>query len=229
MTIPENTINIEECAFGDTVKNITISKGVSAIQANAFLAENAYVDVLDDNVVLSRYAFGKETTLKGNATSTAAKFVSDTNKTASYDGYYKFEVRPIKVSFAANGGIRKQQSMSAIPGKYYGTLPAPARKGYTFAGWYTSPVGGVKVSRQSKVANKNITLYAHLTKVKVAKAKKPGVKSTSKKKVTKKLSKTLTGLKSKKKYYVKVRAFKKDSTGNRVYGKWSAVKAVKIK
>ena len=53
--------------------------------------------------------------------------------------------------------------------------------------------------------------------------------SGAKKKVTKKLSKTLTGLKSKKKYYVKVRAFKKDSTGNRVYGKWSAVKAVKIK
>ena len=105
----------------------------------------------------------------------------------------------------------------------------------------------------------HITLYAHWTKVKVAKAKKPGVKSTSKKKakvtikrvknaygyqicystkknmsgakkkVTKKLTKTLTGLKSKKKYYVKVRAFKKDSTGNRVYGKWSAVKAVKIK
>ena len=229
VTIPENTINIEECAFGDTVKNITISKGVSAIQANAFLAENAYVDVLDDNVVLSRYAFGEGTTLKGNAASTAAKFVSDTNKTSSYDGYYKFEVRPIKVSFAANGGTCKQQSMSAIPGKYYGTLPAPARKGYTFAGWYTSPAGGVKVSRQSKVANKNITLYAHWTKVKVAKAKKPGVKSTSKKKVTKKLSKTLTGLKSKKKYYVKVRAFKKDSTGNRVYGKWSAVKAVKIR
>ena len=67
--------------------------------------------------------------------------------------------------------------MSAIPGKYYGTLPAPTRKGYTFAGWYTSPAGGVKVSRQSKVANKNITLYAHWTKVKVAKAKKPGVKS----------------------------------------------------
>lgn len=62
VTIPENTINIEECAFGDTVKNITISKGVSAIQANAFLAENAFVDVLDDNVVLSRYAFGKGTT-----------------------------------------------------------------------------------------------------------------------------------------------------------------------
>lgn len=53
--------------------------------------------------------------------------------------------------------------------------------------------------------------------------------SGAKKKVTKKLSKTLTGLKSKKKYYVKVRAFKKDSTGNWVYGKWSAVKAVKIK
>ena len=153
VTIPENTINIEECAFGDTVKNITISKGVSAIQANAFLAENAYIDVLDDNVVLSRYAFGEGTTLKGNAASTAA-----------------------------NGGTCKQQSMSAIPGKYYGTLPAPARKGYTFAGWYTSPAGGVKVSRQSKVANKNITLYAHWTKVKVAKAKKPGVKSTSKKK-----------------------------------------------
>lgn len=56
-----------------------------------------------------------------------------------------------------------------------------------------------------------------------------GAKKKVTKKLTKTLTKTLTGLKSKKKYYVKVRAFKKDSTGNRVYGKWSAVKAVKIK
>lgn len=41
-------------------------------------------------------------------------------------------------------------------------------------------------------------------------------------------SKTITGLYSDSTYYVKVRAYKKDSTGAKVYGKYSSVKKVKI-
>lgn len=46
---------------------------------------------------------------------------------------------------------------------------------------------------------------------------------------TKKNSVTLKKLAKKKTYYVKVRAFKKNSAGETVYGKYSAVKKVKIK
>ena len=46
---------------------------------------------------------------------------------------------------------------------------------------------------------------------------------------TKSKSVTLSGLTKGKTYYVKVRAYKTDSTGQAVYGKYSAVKKVKIK
>lgn len=254
VTIPENTVNVETAAFGESVKNITISKGVAVIQSYAFPAEDAYVDVLADDVVISAWAFGKGTTLKGKAGSAADRFVKDAD-----EGYYRFEARPITVVFDANKGSCQVQKKSATPGEYYGTLPVPVRKKYTFAGWYTSKTGGAKVTNLSKVGNDNHTLYAHWKKVSVAKAKTPTVKSTAKKnakvtikkvsgaagyqiryatkksmkgakvKATTKTSKTLTGLKSKKKYYVQVRAFKKDSTGKRVYGSWSTAKTVKIK
>jgi endo-1,4-beta-xylanase len=42
-------------------------------------------------------------------------------------------------------------------------------------------------------------------------------------------SSTITGLEKGKKYYVKVRAYKEDSTGNKVYGKYSSVKKITIK
>ena len=39
---------------------------------------------------------------------------------------------------------------------------------------------------------------------------------------------TFKGLKKGKTYYVKVRGYKKDSTGNKKYGKYSKVKTVKV-
>lgn len=52
--------------------------------------------------------------------------------------------------------------------------------------------------------------------------------SSSKIKTTTKTKYTLTSLKKKKKYYIQVRAFGYDSSGDKVYGKWSAKKSVKI-
>ncbi len=54
-----------------------------------------------------------------------------------------------------------------------------------------------------------------------------GSKSTSVSKSS--LSKTVKSLKSKKTYYVKVRAYRKDAKGNKIYGSYSAVKKVKVK
>ena len=42
-------------------------------------------------------------------------------------------------------------------------------------------------------------------------------------------SKTISKLKKNKTYYVKVRAYKKDANGNKVYGKYSKIKKIKIK
>lgn len=106
---------------------------------------------------------------------------------------------------------------------------------------------------------KNTTLYAQWKKVSVGKAKISGLKSSSSKKMSiaiKKISgakgyeivyaanskfksskkltitsltKTVNNLQKGKIYYVKVRAYKNDSAGSKVYGSYSSVKKVKIK
>ena len=40
---------------------------------------------------------------------------------------------------------------------------------------------------------------------------------------------TVSKLQKGKKYYVQVRAYKSDSTGNKVYGRWSKIKSITIK
>lgn len=47
----------------------------------------------------------------------------------------------------------------------YGTLPTPARTGYTFDGWYTSASGGTKITSSSTITA-NTTIYAHWNKSK---------------------------------------------------------------
>ncbi|MDE6566385.1 MAG: fibronectin type III domain-containing protein, partial [Lachnospiraceae bacterium] len=56
-----------------------------------------------------------------------------------------------------------------------------------------------------------------------------GLHKKTKKKITKKNSLTIRGLKAGKTYYFKVRCYSKDSKGKKVYGKYSKVKKVKIK
>ena len=139
------------------------------------------------------------------------------------------------------------------------SLKNPTRKGYLFLGWYTDSKYKTKITSIKKGTKKNYTLYARWKKVSVSQVKNVCVKNsssramtvsysklsgvggyqivydTNSKFTTKKwvgrvgLSKTITGLKKGKKYYVKVRAFITDSTGKRIYGPYSSVKTVCIK
>ena len=161
---------------------------------------------------------------------------------------------PYTVKYNLNGGTNNKSN----PTSYYGkkiTLQNPARKGYSFAGWYSDSKYKTKVTSFS---SGNKVLYAKWNKVTVSKAKTPtltniatrkmkvsygatsGVKgyqiqyatnskfTGSKTKTTTARSYTLTSLTKGKRYYVRVRGHKTDSTGNKVYGSWSAVKSIKI-
>lgn len=168
------------------------------------------------------------------------------------------------VTYVLNGG----SNSAANPASYQAqgqaiVLQAPARKGYTFAGWYADSSYTVKVSEIPADSTGDKNFYAKWTKVKVGKTTLKSVKPSGKKKVKLKIRKvsgaagyqikvckdkkfkkqvktyqvknnkkttiTLKKLKSGKKYYVKIRAYKIDSTGSKVYGKYSKVKPVKVK
>ena len=161
---------------------------------------------------------------------------------------------PYTVKYNLNGGTNNKSN----PTSYYGkkiTLKNPTRKGYSFAGWYSDSKYKTKVTSFS---SGDKVLYAKWNKVTVAKAKTPtltnittrklkvsygatsGVKgyqiqyatnskfTGSKTKYVTSRSYTITSLTKGKRYYVRVRGYKIDSTGNKVYGSWSAVKNIKI-
>ena len=132
----------------------------------------------------------------------------------------------------------------------------PVRKKYTFEGWYlgttaydfaapvtadltiTAKWAKVSVSKAKLSSAKNSKKKTLVVKAKktsgaagyeyiIATDKK--FKKNVKKSSTTKTSVTFKKLKKGKTYYVKVRAYKKDSANSKVYGSYSAVKKVKIK
>ena len=85
----------------------------------------------------------------GNKSSNTVKFTVKVNKIFT-------------VTFNANGGNVNLLNKNVTYNQSYGTLPNPTRDGYAFAGWYTSPTGGVQITANTKVTtNANHTLYAH--------------------------------------------------------------------
>ena len=66
------------------------------------------------------------------------------------------------ISLNANGGSVYQSFVPVILGEKYVGLPIPQRNNYSFEGWYTSDVGGNKVTEGMQVvAPVPKTLYAH--------------------------------------------------------------------
>ena len=125
-----------------------------------------------------------------------------------------------KITYKLGKGKNNDQN----PEYYYNqkvNLKAASKKGYAFKGWDTDSKYTKKITTIAKNSKKNITVYAKWEKVVVKKGavKKVTVTGTSK---------TLSKLSKGKTYYVKVRAYKKDSTGAKVYGSFSSVKKVKI-
>ena len=120
-----------------------------------------------------------------------------------------------KITYKLGKGKNNDQN----PEYYYNqkvNLKAASKKGYAFKGWYTDSKYTKKITTIAKNSKKNITVYAKWEKVVVKKGavKKVTVTGTSK---------TLSKLSKGKTYYVKVRAYKKDSTGAKVYGSFSSV------
>ena len=66
----------------------------------------------------------------------------------------------VGIAYDATGGSVAEGLQYVISGEAIGNMPTPVKAGFSFKGWYTSPVGGTLVT-VSTVLNSNITLYAH--------------------------------------------------------------------
>ncbi|MBQ2800624.1 MAG: Ig-like domain-containing protein [Lachnospiraceae bacterium] len=160
----------------------------------------------------------------------------------------------VKVTYKLAGGKNNGLNPTYVAKNTKTKLYAPTKKGSTFKGWYVNnkKVTSIKTKKAIKVTAKWEKVKVNAAKIKSAKAsgKKITVKyakvkgangyevsySTNKKfakkktttVTTKKTSVTIKNLK-KGTYYVKVAAYKTDSTGAMVKGKASKVLTVKVK
>lgn len=169
----------------------------------------------------------------------------NTNVIKQYTVTFKTGTKPAKLSKKITAGKKV-----TIPKQ----IKMLTRKGYIFEGWYN----GKHKYNFSHTVKFNITLQAKWKKVTVkkttisklnnTKSKKLSVKikkvsdangyevsyatnkkfKSAKKQITVKTTITLKNMKKGKTYYVRVRAYKLDSVGEKVYGKWSKIKKMKI-
>lgn len=160
------------------------------------------------------------------------------------------------ITYWLSGGSNNAANPTVYSDKEVIRLKNPARRGYIFKGWYRDKNYKQAVTQ---AVRQNYTLYAKWEKVSVKKAsissakrtgrttiqvtvKKPGgikgydlrnstnSKMKNSRQVWMEKNKiTLKSLKSNRTYYVKARAYRLDSTGRKVYGKFSDVKKVNIK
>lgn len=73
----------------------------------------------------------------------------------------QWEANAYTIKFNGNGGTTPS-SMSVTYNEVIGTLPESKQTGYTFAGWFTDPVGGTQVYGTDKyLTADDTTLYAH--------------------------------------------------------------------
>ncbi len=76
--------------------------------------------------------------------------------------YAQFKAKTPTLLFYANGGNLAQASKVVTYKEDYGELPTPTLANYVFAGWYTEPEGGTKITETTKVPfTDTTTCYAH--------------------------------------------------------------------
>lgn len=235
-----------------TVKNgvqVTISSNTSNTEiyytTNGQTASSSYTK---SHRYKKPFTISKKTTIKAIAVKDTYWNSDQTSKTV--DG------RVYTVNFKSNGGSSVSKQYVQY-NKVIKKPSNPKRSKYTFVGWYTDSKLTKAWDFNTKIKSGK-TLYAKWKKISLKQAVISKVQNVSGKKIkvtvkkvsgadgyqiqystksnmksaktvtSSKTTTTISKLSKGKKYYVRVKAYKKDSTGKKVAGKWSKVKNFKV-
>lgn len=235
-----------------TVKNgvqVTISSNTSNTEiyytTNGQTASSSYTK---SHRYKKPFTISKKTTIKAIAVKDTYWNSDQTSKTV--DG------RVYTVNFKSNGGSSVSKQYVQY-NKVIKKPSNPKRSKYTFVGWYTDSKLTKAWDFNTKIKSGK-TLYAKWKKISLKQAVISKVQNVSGKKIkvtvkkvsgadgyqiqystksnmksaktvtSSKTTTTISKLSKGKKYYVRVKAYKKDSTGKKVAEKWSKVKNLKV-
>lgn len=253
ISIPDGITMIGEYAFnGTSLETVTIPQNITIIKTGAFPSVTATIYSMD--VMIADGAFGSSSTLIANRGSSAEKYANlssgITFKYIPYPSTVYFDAKggsvdtdhkslmseelygplptPVRSGYRFNGWFTAPNGGTQI-------LPTTVVTAKTDSTLYAS-WSRVNVSKPSKPSAKNgkekqIKLKLKRTKnaegYQIQYAKKKNMKS-ARIKNTKKLTTTINKLSRGKVYYIRVRAYRTDSTGAKVYGPWSSKMKVRV-
>lgn len=253
LVIPDGITMIGEGAFyTSSLETVTIPQNITIIKTRAFLDVTATIYSMD--VMIADNAFGSSSTLIANRGSSAEKYANlssgITFKYIPYPSTVYFDANggsvdtdhkslmseelygplptPVRSGYRFNGWFTAPNGGTQI-------LPTTVVTAKTDTTLYAS-WSRVNVSKPSKPSAKNgkakqIKLKLKRTKnaegYQIQYAKKKNMKS-ARIKNTKKLTTTINKLSRGKVYYIRVRAYRTDSTGAKVYGPWSSKMKVRV-
>ena len=253
LVIPDGITMIGEYAFyTSSLETVTIPQNITIIKTRAFPDVTATIYSMD--VMIADGAFGSSSTLIANRGSSAEKYANlssgITFKYIPYPSTVYFDANggsvdtdhkslmseelygplptPVRSGYRFNGWFTAPNGGTQI-------LPTTVVTAKTDSTLYAS-WSRVNVSKPSKPSAKNgkakqIKLKLKRTKnaegYQIQYAKSKSMKS-ARIKNTKKLTTTINKLSRGKVYYIRVRAYKTDSTGAKVYGPWSSKMKVRV-
>lgn len=253
IVIPDGITMIGEGAFYNySLETVTIPQNITIIKTGAFPSVTATIYSMD--VMIADGAFGSSSTLIANRGSSAEKYANlssgITFKYIPYPSTVYFDAKggsvdtdhkslmseelygplptPVRSGYRFNGWFTAPNGGTQI-------LPTTVVTAKTDSTLYAS-WSRVNVSKPSKPSAKNgkakqIKLKLKRTKnaegYQIQYAKKKNMKS-ARIKNTKKLTTTINKLSRGKVYYIRVRAYRTDSTGAKVYGPWSSKMKVRV-
>ena len=163
----------ESITLGGTAK-ITGNTADNATN-NVYLEKNEYITLAN---ALNAPTTGMLVGVTTQTAPTATPVAITTNGTTGDTNYFfsdipkyyvsfvedHLELKPITITFDANGGTCASESARTSAGGKLAELPTATRNGYTFNGWYTLASGGENITT-STVFTSDTTIYAQWTEV----------------------------------------------------------------
>ena len=241
--------NIKGCTFEYLGKTFTIPETFECYTARAYACEKDDYEKSENSVKGYNYSTSRDTN-NSSRSKTITKFVNSGG--TAY--VIRTALRDYKIEYSADLKKYFDYSLSARSGWNMFNLYVKPKAGYFDAGnnayvtikgtgpngahemriylkYANLPQTKISLKKQKKAIAVTCNKMSGITGYQIQYSLKKNLKS-SKYKTFKNYKGTLKKLKSKKKYYVRVRAYKiiyVDGKANYVYGPWSAVKSVKTK